>query len=94
MNLSDTFLERSHHTLFIRNRNKAVTIFIFVARLYAVPDPMKGGPHELTESQKKLVAEDPAQTLDQQENMKISGSNARHMVMQKLMRKSQVSGGV
>ena len=49
-----------------------------------------GGPPELTEAQKKLVEEDPAQTLDQQENMKISGSNARHMVMQKLMRRSEV----
>ena len=57
-----------------------------------MPDQVKGGPHELTEAQKKLVAEDPAQTLDQQENMKISGSNARHMVMQKLMRKSEVRG--
>ena len=32
-----------------------------------------------------------AQSLDQQENMKISGSNARHMVMQKLMRTAEVS---
>ncbi|KAK2161073.1 hypothetical protein NP493_1607g00063 [Ridgeia piscesae] len=56
-----------------------------------MPEPIKpaGGAHVLTEAQKKLVAEDPAQTLDQQENMKISGSNARHMVMQKLMRKSE-----
>jgi len=61
-----------------------------------VPEPIKpaGGAHVLTEAQKKLVAEDPAQTLDQQENMKISGSNARHMVMQKLMRKSEVRGCV
>jgi len=44
------------------------------------------GPSE-NETQKKPV-EDQPQTLDQQENMKISGSNARHMVMQKLMRKS------
>lgn len=62
--------------------------------MYTVPESLKsaGGLHELTEAQKKLVAEDPAQTLDQQENMKISGSNARHMVMQKLMRKSEVRG--
>ena len=46
-------------------------------------------PGQLTEAQKKLVEDDPAQTLDQQENMKISGSNARHMVMQKLMRMSE-----
>lgn len=51
------------------------------------PAPHNTGPLELTETQKKLVEEDQAQTLDQQENMKISGSNARHMVMQKLMRK-------
>ncbi|XP_014788711.1 poly(U)-binding-splicing factor PUF60-B isoform X2 [Octopus bimaculoides] len=38
--------------------------------------------------QKKALEEEQSQTLDQQENMKISGSNARHMVMQKLMRKS------
>lgn len=48
-----------------------------------------GGPQELTESQKKLVEDGTdAQTLEQQESMKISGSNARHMVMQKLMRKT------
>lgn len=52
--------------------------------------PSGVGP-ELTEAQQKLVDEDPTQTLDQQENMKISGTNARHMVMQKLMRKSEVS---
>ena len=45
---------------------------------------------ELTESQKKLVEEEPTQTLGAQEDMKISGSNARHMVMQKLMRPSEV----
>lgn len=49
-----------------------------------------GGIQELTEAQKKLVEEEPTQTLDAQENMKISGSNARHMVMQKLMRPSEV----
>ena len=46
---------------------------------------------EEEKKKKKALEEDPAQTLDQQENMKISGSNARHMVMQKLMRKSEVS---
>ncbi|XP_074640317.1 poly(U)-binding-splicing factor PUF60-like [Tubulanus polymorphus] len=44
---------------------------------------------QLSDAQKKLVEEDVPQTLDQQENMKISGSNARHMVMQKLMRQSE-----
>ena len=52
--------------------------------------PMSSGPPQLTEAQKRLVEEDPGQTLAQQENMQISGSQARHMVMQKLMRKSEV----
>lgn len=42
------------------------------------------------EAQRKFVEEDPGQTLAQQENMQISGSQARHMVMQKLMRKTEV----
>ncbi|XP_059170968.1 poly(U)-binding-splicing factor PUF60-like isoform X2 [Physella acuta] len=37
----------------------------------------------------KPALEDVPQTLEQQESMKISGSSARHMVMQKLMRKSE-----
>ncbi|KAL3864051.1 hypothetical protein ACJMK2_005762 [Sinanodonta woodiana] len=41
------------------------------------------------EPEKKVNEDDAAQSLDQQENMKISGSSARHMVMQKLMRKSE-----
>jgi len=40
----------------------------------------------LTEAQKKLVDEEAVQSIEAQENMKITGSNARHMVMQKLMR--------
>ena len=51
--------------------------------------PKSAGPLQLSEAQKKLVDEEQAQTLAAQENMKISGSNARHMVMQKLMRDSQ-----
>lgn len=42
------------------------------------------------EDKKKKADEDQSQTLEQQESMKISGTNARHMVMQKLMRKSEV----
>lgn len=42
---------------------------------------------EVSEDNKGNQEELP-QTLEQQESMKISGSNARHMVMQKLMRKS------
>ena len=42
------------------------------------------------EEKMKKAEEDSSQTLDQQENMAISGTNARHMVMQKLMRKTEV----
>lgn len=42
------------------------------------------------EDKKKAADDDQSQTLEQQESMKISGTNARHMVMQKLMRKSDV----
>ena len=38
----------------------------------------------------KINQDELPQTLEQQESMKISGTNARHMVMQKLMRKSEV----
>ena len=43
------------------------------------------------EAKEKGIDEEPNQTLEQQETMKISGTNARHMVMQKLMRQSQVN---
>ncbi|XP_065157730.1 poly(U)-binding-splicing factor half pint-like isoform X2 [Atheta coriaria] len=39
------------------------------------------------ELQKKLLEQNEPQTLQQQENMSIKGQNARHLVMQKLMRK-------
>lgn len=39
------------------------------------------------ELQKKLLDETEPQTLSQQENMSIKGQSARHLVMQKLMRK-------
>lgn len=44
---------------------------------------------EKKEAEKKMAEDEVNQTLEQQETMKISGSNARHMVMQKLMRQSQ-----
>ena len=47
-------------------------------------------PKEEEKKKSKPSEEDAAQTLDQQENMAISGTNARHMVMQKLMRNSEV----
>jgi len=49
------------------------------------------GSLKLTDAQKKLVEEDAGQTLAQQENMQISGSQARQMVMQKLLRANEVS---
>jgi len=43
------------------------------------------------ELQKKLLDETETQTLQQQENMSIKGQSARHLVMQKLMRKTEVN---
>lgn len=43
------------------------------------------------ELQKKLLEETEPQTLQQQENMSIKGQSARHLVMQKLMRKTEVN---
>lgn len=43
------------------------------------------------ELQKKLLEETETQTLQQQENMSIKGQSARHLVMQKLMRKTEVN---
>ena len=45
---------------------------------------------KLTDAQKRLMEDDQTMSLDQQEEMKISGSAARHLVMQKLMRLSEV----
>lgn len=46
---------------------------------------------KLEELEKKLAEEQEPQTLQQQENMMIKGTNARHILMQKLMRRSEVS---
>ena len=43
------------------------------------------------ELKQKLLDEVEPQTLQQQENISIKGSSARHLVMQKLMRKAEVS---
>lgn len=56
----------------------------------AAASKISGGLH-LTDAQKKLVEEDAGQTLAQQENMQISGSQARQMVMQKLLRANETS---
>ncbi|XP_035672053.1 poly(U)-binding-splicing factor PUF60-like isoform X1 [Branchiostoma floridae] len=53
----------------------------------AVTTTSSAGP--ANEEQRKKVEDDLPQTLGQQENLSISGSNARHMVMQKLLRKSE-----
>ena len=58
----------------------------------AIPAPPETAAVSLEAALKKANEEDALQSLDQQENMKISGSNARHMVMQKLMRQSPVGG--
>lgn len=68
--------------------------FFAVAMPAMIPLPPQDKEKELKkeeEDKKKKADEDSTQTLDQQENMKISGTNARHMVMQKLMRKTEVS---
>lgn len=54
----------------------------------AAANKISGGLH-LTDAQKKLVEEDAGQTLAQQENMQISGSQARQMVMQRLLRANE-----
>lgn len=54
----------------------------------AVTDAQK---QKLEELEKKLAEEQEPQTLQQQENMMIKGTNARHILMQKLMRRTEVS---
>lgn len=58
------------------------------SQLSSLPGSDNGMKEEETGENKTNLEELP-QTLEQQESMKISGSNARHMVMQKLMRKSE-----
>lgn len=45
---------------------------------------------KLEELEKKLAEEQEPQTLQQQENMMIKGTSARHILMQKLMRRTEV----
>ena len=54
------------------------------------PQQMQILPPQQQQEEEEKKEEELPQSLDQQENMKISGSNARHMVMQKLMRKAEV----
>jgi hypothetical protein len=61
--------------------------FVLVCPIVAAS---KIGVLQLTDAQKHLVEEDAGQTLAQQENMQISGSQARQMVMQKLLRNTEV----
>ncbi|RUS78255.1 hypothetical protein EGW08_013994, partial [Elysia chlorotica] len=51
--------------------------------------PTPAVPTAEKEVDERTGQEELPQTLEQQESMKISGSSARHMVMQKLMRKSE-----
>ncbi|XP_055938392.1 poly(U)-binding-splicing factor half pint-like isoform X2 [Argiope bruennichi] len=46
---------------------------------------------KIEELEKKLAEEQEPQTLQQQENMMIKGTNARHILMQKLMRRNESS---
>lgn len=46
---------------------------------------------KLEELEKKLAEEQEPQTLQQQESMMIKGTNARHILMQKLMRRTEVT---
>ncbi|KAG8196611.1 hypothetical protein JTE90_014168 [Oedothorax gibbosus] len=67
----------------------------------AVPAPVTVAPtapdtvaneaqkQKLEELEKKLAEEQEPQTLQQQENMVIKGTNARHILMQKLMRRTE-----
>lgn len=54
----------------------------------AVSDAQK---QKLEELEKQIAEEQEPQTLQQQENMMIKGTNARHILMQKLMRRTEVS---
>lgn len=63
--------------------------FTITMTLCVAASKISGGL-KLTDAQKKLVEEDAGQTLAQQENMQISGSQARQMVMQKLLRANEV----
>lgn len=62
-----------------------------VAPVLATSNGAANGAVELTDAQKRLMEDDSAMSLEQQENMKISGTKARHLVMHKLMRRSEVS---
>ncbi|GFT81738.1 poly(U)-binding-splicing factor half pint [Nephila pilipes] len=72
-----------------------VTIPVSVATVPSVPtcetaanDAQK---QKIEELEKKLAEEQEPQTLQQQENMMIKGTNARHILMQKLMRRTESS---
>ncbi|CAB0005642.1 unnamed protein product [Nesidiocoris tenuis] len=59
--------------------------YLRVGRAITPPNALHQKQQE--ELQKKLLEENEPQTLQQQENMSIKGQSARHLVMQKLMRK-------
>jgi len=67
-----------------------VGVYLCLTFAHVVANKISGSLHQLTDAQKKLVEEDAGQTLAQQENMQISGSQARQMVMQKLLRANDV----
>ncbi|XP_058808115.1 poly(U)-binding-splicing factor half pint isoform X2 [Phymastichus coffea] len=70
----------------------AAPMVVAAAALAAGPEALRRAQEQAAqkqqeELQKKLLEEAEPQTLQQQENMSIKGQSARHLVMQKLMRK-------
>lgn len=57
----------------------------------AIPPAISGAAEVKKEDEEKLLDTERLEMLSEQEHMSISGSNARHMVMQKLLRKQEVS---
>ncbi|XP_055521877.1 poly(U)-binding-splicing factor PUF60-like isoform X2 [Leucoraja erinacea] len=55
----------------------------------AIPPAISGAAEVKKEDEEKLLDTERLEMLSEQEHMSISGSNARHMVMQKLLRKQE-----
>ncbi|XP_046343819.2 poly(U)-binding-splicing factor PUF60-like isoform X1 [Haliotis rufescens] len=69
--------------------NPHATAASVASALSAMAPDGKDGKNGKKEGKQNKLDDESSQSLAQQENMKISGSNARHMVMQKLMRAPQ-----
>ncbi|XP_025095071.1 poly(U)-binding-splicing factor half pint-like isoform X1 [Pomacea canaliculata] len=89
LNLPEVFMSATAAVLATGLRHMLEQKAAAAAAAAAPPQPpMTILPPKNEEEEKKQEEEAPL-TLDQQENLKISGSNARHMVMQKLMRQAE-----